>query len=137
MQDLWHYLKTQLPLSEADYLLCERHFTLVSLPPKSIFIEAGRKIDVAYFLMDGFVKGYKWFSDKELVNHLAGPGDYLASIESLTEGSVSTESFESVSSCRLYKINYESLEQLKQSGSHFTLKRILDQRFDKVVPMAS
>ena len=120
MKDLKTYIEQRISLTENDVDLLEKIFVPVRLSAKSVFIEAGKTARFLYFLSEGIVKGYKNGDGKIVVEHLVDAGRFLTSIDSFFAQTESTDYFETVTDCTLYKISKSDFDLLKQSGSKWS-----------------
>ncbi len=117
MKEFIDYIEQKTPLNEEDINLLEKVFKPIRLPAKSIFIEEGRTERFLYFLAEGIVKGYKFSSGKVVVEHLVEKNNFLTAMPGFFEETPSSDSFETITACMLFRISKTDFDLLKQSAN--------------------
>ncbi|HAA18964.1 MAG TPA: Crp/Fnr family transcriptional regulator, partial [Cytophagales bacterium] len=120
MESLAAYIQQKISLNETDRVLLSKLFVSVELPAKSIFIAEGKTEHYLYFLADGIVRGYKNQNGKLVVEHLVEPPNFVTALDSFFSESVSTDCFETLTECVLYRISREGLGALKAADEKWS-----------------
>ena len=121
MKDLIDYFKHRIDLTSDELDLLKKIAIPLEVPAKKRLIEAGKVERYLYFLISGIVRGYKNKDGKLIVEHLVDNNNFFTSLDSFMTESPSTDFFETITDCYIYKISRTDFELLKQSGNKWAL----------------
>ena len=121
MKNLIDTISEITPFSALEKELIVNTFTTEQIKENANVIHLGKIIKNIYYLSSGFIKGYHLQNGKVVVSHLAEKGSFFTSLESFTKESPSTEAFQAIDKCVVYKINKSDFDRLNKEIQAFQI----------------
>ena len=119
MDSLITYLEARSTLSQSNLALLREHFVIEEVPARAVIHEAGAIARHVYFLEQGIVKGYQNIEGKVVVQHLIAEQHFFSAIDSFMSLTPSTDCFEAITACQLYKGSAAGFEALQSASGYW------------------
>lgn len=117
-EQLLTLMARQAGLSDGDKALCEHYFEPVQFPRSQVIEPAGSIPRYLYFVAEGFLRLFHYDREgAEVTTHLNCPPGFITSYAHFISQTVSHETLECITPCRLLRITKDHLDALTSQSS--------------------
>ncbi len=118
---LLNQIAQHLSVTESLQALIEDSFIPFTVAKNTIIEEEGKIPQHLYFINEGYLRSFYYDSaGDENTTYLATPENYIASFLSLSQQKIAAENIETITDCKLLKIERTDFMKIVQTENRFT-----------------
>jgi CRP/FNR family transcriptional regulator, anaerobic regulatory protein len=126
MQELEHYIKSNVSVTIEEAKVISTYFRTTLLKKGDYFVKAGRYCERLSFIKSGHIRVFVEATDREVTQWIAPPGYFITDLSSFVSRTVAKWNMQALTDCEILEISRDGYDQL---GKEVPVWKDLDRLF--------